>query len=164
MNHHKEVLRAKNKERKQINRAGKGQELATALLGRPTVMLDNHGKVVNHSKTNQQQKGGHKMNLPTPTVGTGSNSYLKATDIPNGNHKTKLTVLGNIRESNSNFGEGIEVDVKLGSKTFTFTVKFASGNYTRLLQRFGKDSSQWKGTIAVVRGEYLGKEYVKVLD
>ena len=103
------------------------------------------------------------MNLPQPTVGTGGNDFLKVSDLPtNGN--SNLTILGNVRKSNSKFGEGIELDVKLGNKTFTWTVKYASGNYTRLFSRFGKNISKWKGVINVTRGEYAGKEYVKVVD
>ena len=104
------------------------------------------------------------MKLPEPRQGGGTNPYLKVSDIPNGSKATKVSVLGNVRESNSKFGEGIELDAIVGGRTFTWTVRFASGNYLRLVQRFGKDSDQWKGTVTVARGTHLGKEYVKILD
>jgi hypothetical protein len=103
------------------------------------------------------------IELPQPTAGIGGNTFLKVSDLPRKGN-AKLTILGNARESTSQFGEGIELDVKLGNKTFTWTVQYSSVNYTRLYKRFAEDVNKWKGTVNVTRGEYAGKEYIKVVD
>ena len=77
---------------------------------------------------------------------------------------TKITLLGATRESTSQFGKGIEVACKIGSLQFTWTIKYDSGNYSRLFNRFGSDAEKWKGLVNVERKEYLGHEYVAVVD
>ena|SRR5258708_16821288 len=87
--------------------------------------------------------------------------FLKAKDIPK-KRTTPITLLGVMRKSNSRFGEGIEVACKIGSKNYTLTVKYDSGNYSRLFDRFGR--KKWNGTVKVERKEYMGHEYVAVVD
>lgn len=72
-----------------------------------------------------------------------------------------LTIIGNPRKSSSQFGDGVIVDVKVGNAEFSWTVKFSSGNYSRLVKRFGKPD-KWKGKVNVEVREYLGNEYVAV--
>lgn len=101
--------------------------------------------------------------LPDAQNSGGGGSYLKAADIA-ARGTTALAVIGNVRESTGQYGAGIDVDVKIGKKQFTFTVKFASGNYPRLLARFGNNPAKWKGKVKVCRAQHLGKDYVQVVD
>jgi hypothetical protein len=87
--------------------------------------------------------------------------FLKVTDIAT-KGITQITLLGDMRKSTSRFGEGIEVACTVGGKRYTWTIKFDSGNYSRLYERFG--TKNWKGVAKVERKEYMGHEYVAVVD
>ena len=105
------------------------------------------------------------MTLPPPTANTAKQvpPYLKAKDIgPEG--ISKIILLGAARKSNSRFGEGIDVACKLGHNEYTWTIKFDSANYRILFERFGSELENWKGTVRVERKEYLGNEYVAVVE
>ena len=102
--------------------------------------------------------------LPPPT-GNSENEfppYLKPKDI-NQEGLTKINLLGTARQSNSKFGEGIDVACKIGNKEYTWTIKFDSANYRILFERFGSDVENWKGIVKVERKEYKGKQYVAVV-
>src|ERR1700745_2057264 len=100
--------------------------------------------------------------LPPPSrKSTELAPFLKVTDLPK-NGTTQITLLGDMRKSMSRFGEGIEIARTVGGKGYTWTIKFASGNYSRLYERFG--TKNWKGVVNVERKEYMGREYVAVLD
>jgi hypothetical protein len=101
--------------------------------------------------------------LPDAQQSGGGGSYLKAADIA-ARGTTAITITGNVRESTGQYGAGIDVDVKIGKKQYTFTLKFASGNYPRLLARFGNNPAKWKGKVKVCRAQHLGKDYVQVVD
>lgn len=75
--------------------------------------------------------------------------------------KASMTIIGNPRKSTSQFGEGVIVDVKIGNAEYSWTVKFASGNYSRLVERLGKPD-KWRGKVNIEVKEYMGKEYVAV--
>jgi hypothetical protein len=101
--------------------------------------------------------------LPDAQQSSGGGSYLKAADIA-ARGTTAITVTGNVRESTGQYGAGIDIDAQIGKKKYTFTVKFASGNYPRLLARFGSNPAKWKGKVKVCRAQHLGKDYVQVVD
>jgi len=106
--------------------------------------------------------GKSTVTLPPPTnKSTELTPFLKATDITT-KGITEITLLGDMRKSTSRFGEGIEVACTAGGKSYTWTIKFDSGNYSRLYERFGTKS--WKGVVKVERKEYMGREYVAVVD
>lgn len=105
------------------------------------------------------------MNLPDPKSGQSGDfaPFLKAKDLKKGTNR--LTLTGDVRESNGQFGDGIDVGVKLGAKLYSWTVKFESGNYRRIIERFGKNIKNWKSkTVEVTTDTYLGNKYVKMLD
>ena len=77
--------------------------------------------------------------------------------------KGTINLLGTMRASNSHFGEGIVLDVKANGSKFSWTVKYSSGNYSRLHEKFGNSEEQWKGPVKVEIKEYLGKEYIAVV-
>jgi len=77
---------------------------------------------------------------------------------------TKIALLGDARQSNSRFGEGVDLVCKIGGKEYTWTIKFDSANYRILFERFGSELEKWKGIVKVERKEYLGNEYVAVAD
>src|SRR6516225_5583145 len=98
------------------------------------------------------------VTLPPPTSKSAELApFLKATDIAK-EDITQVTLLGDMRKSKSRFGEGIEVACTVGGKRYTWTIKFHSGNYSRLYERFG--TKNWKGVVNVERKEYMGREYV----
>jgi hypothetical protein len=100
--------------------------------------------------------------LPPPTrKSTELVPFLKVTDIP-ANGTTQITLLGDMRKSKSRFGEGIEVACTVGGKRYTWTIRFDTGNYSRLYEHFG--TKNWKGIVKVKREEYMGREYVAVVD
>jgi hypothetical protein len=102
--------------------------------------------------------------LPPPTANMAKQlpPYLKAKDI-SAEGTTKITLLGAARKSNSRFGEGVDVDSKIGSKRYTWTIKFDSANYRILFERFGSELANWKGIVKVERKEYMENEYVAVM-
>jgi len=105
------------------------------------------------------------ITLPPPTASSKDQlpPFLKAKDIAE-NGLTKITLLGAAQESNSQFGNGIDVACKSGNKAYTWTIKYESGNYSRLFNRFGSDVENWKGVVKVERKEYMGNQYVAVVD
>lgn len=77
--------------------------------------------------------------------------------------KGTVILLGTMRASNSEFGEGIVLDVKVNGSMFSWTVKYSSPNYSKLHKRFGASEKNWKGSVKVEVKEYLGKEYIAVV-
>jgi hypothetical protein len=77
--------------------------------------------------------------------------------------KGTVNLLGTMRASNSQFGEGIILDVEVSGSMYSLNVKYSSGNYSRLHKRFGDSEEKWKGPVKVEVKEYLGKEYVAVV-
>lgn len=111
-----------------------------------------------------KNSGGKQLSrLPDAQGGKGDfNPFLKADNIA-ARGMTTLTFLGNVRESSSQFSD-IIAEVQNGKKKYDFGIKFSSGNYPRLLARFGNNPAKWRGKVKVVRAEYLGKQYVQVVD
>ncbi len=84
--------------------------------------------------------------LPPPTRKSAElTPFLKVTDISE--NGTQITLLGGMRKSKSRFGEGIELACTVGVKSYTWTIKFDSGKYSRLYERFG--TKRWKGVLKV---------------
>jgi hypothetical protein len=121
-------------------------------------------KSITEVKTMARPQKNAKTSLPNPESSNGGDlaPFLKAEDLPNSKHVT-LQILGDARPSSSRFGDGIILDVKLGSKEYAFFAKYRSKNYSTLFDKFGNDPTEWKGTVEVERGNYLGKDYVKVV-
>jgi hypothetical protein len=107
-------------------------------------------------------KNGSTLILPHPSSTRDQlTPFLKAKDLRK-KGTTPIALLGVLRKSNSRFGDGIEVACKVGNKNYTLTVKYDSGNYSRLFDRFGR--KKWNGIVNVERKEYMGHEYVAVVD
>jgi hypothetical protein len=77
--------------------------------------------------------------------------------------KGTVNLLGTMRPSNSQFGEGIVLDVKAKGSMFSWTVKYKSGNYSRLHKRFGDSDKKWKGPVKVEVKELKGHKYIAVV-
>ena len=77
--------------------------------------------------------------------------------------KGTVNLLGTMRASNSQFGEGIILDVKANGSMYSWTVKYSSGNYSRLHKRFGDSEKKWKGPVKVEVKDYMGKKYVAIV-
>jgi hypothetical protein len=94
--------------------------------------------------------------------GTDYNPWLTP-EVFGKSGKGTVNLLGTMRAGNSQFGEGIILDVKANGSMYSWTVKYTSGNYSRLHKRFGDLEKKWKGPINVQVKEYMGKEYVAVV-
>jgi hypothetical protein len=103
--------------------------------------------------------------LPPPTANLSKQlaPYLKVSVI-NAKGTTKVNLLGTGRKSNSQFGEGVDVDCKIGNKEYTWTIRRNCANYRILFERFGSDLANWKGIVKVERKEFAGNEYVAVVE
>ena len=77
--------------------------------------------------------------------------------------KGTVILLGTMRASNSQFGEGIVLDVKVNGSMFSWTVKYSSPNYSRLHKSFGDSEEKWKGPVKVEVKECRGKKYIAVV-
>ena len=102
--------------------------------------------------------------LRKPKNGKGSTDYNPwlTPEVFGKSGKGTVNLLGTMRASNSQFGEGIILDVKANGSIFSWTVKYSSGNYSRLHKRFGDSEKKWKGPVKVEVKEYMGKAYVAV--
>jgi hypothetical protein len=78
--------------------------------------------------------------------------------------KGTVTLLGTMRASSSQFGEGIVLDVKANGSMRSWTVKYTTPNYSRLHEKFGDSESNWKGPVKVEVKEHLGKKYIAVVE
>jgi hypothetical protein len=99
-----------------------------------------------------------------PEESNGSTEYAPwlTPEVFGKSGKGTVNLLGTMRNSNSQFGEGIVLDVKANGSKFSWTVKYASGNYSRLHKKFGATEKNWKGPLKVEVKEYMGKEYIAV--
>ena len=77
--------------------------------------------------------------------------------------KGTVILLGTIRASNSQFGDGIILDVKVNGSMYSWTVKYSSSNYSRLHKRFGDAEKKWKGPVKVEVKDYMGKKYTAIV-
>jgi hypothetical protein len=100
-----------------------------------------------------------------PEKSNGSNDYNPwlTPEVFGKSAKGTANLLGTMRASNSEFGEGIVLDVKVNSSTYSWTVKYSSPNYSRLHKRFGDSETKWKGPVKVEVKEHRGKEYIAVV-
>jgi hypothetical protein len=74
-----------------------------------------------------------------------------------------VNLLGTMRASNSEFGEGIVLDVKVNGSVYSWTVKYFTPNYSKLHERFGASEKNWRGAVKVEVKEHKGKEYIAVV-
>jgi hypothetical protein len=77
--------------------------------------------------------------------------------------KGTVNLLGTMRPGTSQFGESIILDVKVNGSAYSWTVKYSSGNYSRLHKKFGDSEKEWKGPVRVEVKEYMGKKYIAVV-
>jgi len=100
-----------------------------------------------------------------PDNGNGSTDYNPwlTPEMFGKSGKGTINLLGTMRASNSQFGEGIILDVKANGSMYSWTVKYSSGNYSRLHKRFGDSEKKWKGPVKVEVKEYLANKYIAVV-
>jgi hypothetical protein len=77
--------------------------------------------------------------------------------------KGTVNLVGTMRASTSEFGEGIVLDARVSGSMFSWTVKYFSPNYSKLYDRFGDSEKNWKGVVKVEVKEHKGKEYIAVV-
>jgi hypothetical protein len=77
--------------------------------------------------------------------------------------KGTVNLLGTMRASNSEFGEGIVLDVRGNGSMYSWTVKYDTPNYSKLYERFGVSEKNWKGAVKVEVKEHKGKEDIAVV-
>jgi hypothetical protein len=100
-----------------------------------------------------------------PENGSGSSDYNPwlTPEVFGKSGKGTVNLSGTMRPGNSQFGEGIILDVKVNGSMFSWTVKYSSGNYSRLHKRFGDSENNWKGAVKIEVKEYSGNKYVAVV-
>ena len=100
-----------------------------------------------------------------PDNGNGSTDYNPwlTPEMFGKSGKGTINLLGTMRASNSQFGEGIVLDVEVNGSRYSWTVKYSSQNYSLLHQRFGDSEKKWKGPVKVEVKECQGKEYNAVV-
>ena len=77
--------------------------------------------------------------------------------------KGTVTLLGTMRASNSEFGEGIVLDGKVNGSPHSWTVRYDTPNYLKLYERFGVSEKNWKGAVKVEVKEHKGREYIAIV-
>lgn len=77
--------------------------------------------------------------------------------------KGTVNVSGTVRASNSEFGDGIVLDVKVNGSMYSWTVRYDTPNYSKLHEKFGDSEKKWKGVVKVEVKEHKGKEYIAVV-
>ena len=77
--------------------------------------------------------------------------------------KGTVNLLGTMRASNSQFGDGIILDVTANGSPFSWIVKYSSKNYSSLHKKFGDSEEKWKGPVKVEVKQYLGNNYIAVV-
>lgn len=109
---------------------------------------------------------GRMTKAPIPQGGGGASfaPFLKAAIIGRKVGASGVVVLnGEVRESTAQFSD-IIIACSVSGKKYDWGMKFDSGNYRRLFERFGSNFAKWKGKVKVAVDEYAGKQYVKVTD
>src|SRR5271156_2725045 len=77
--------------------------------------------------------------------------------------KGTVNLLGTMRASNSEFGEGIVLDVKGNGTVYSWTVRYDTPNHSKLHERFGDSEKKWKGAVKVEVKKHKGKEYIAIV-
>ena len=77
--------------------------------------------------------------------------------------KGTVALLGTMRPSNSEYGEGIVLDAKVGGSLYSWTVRYDTPNYSKLHERFGDSEKNWKGAVKVEVKEHKGNEYIAIV-
>jgi hypothetical protein len=77
--------------------------------------------------------------------------------------KSAVTLLGKMRSSNSEYGEGIVLVVKIGGSLYAWTVRYDTPNYSKLHDKFGDSEKNWKGAVKVEVKEHKGNEYIAII-
>jgi hypothetical protein len=95
--------------------------------------------------------------LPSPEGGS-FNPFLKPEAL--GKKQTGTLAILGVRDAPPDSFSEIIVECRIGKKLFDWGMKFSSGNYRRLHERFGSNPRKWKGSIEVGVKEYAGKKYV----
>ena len=105
----------------------------------------------------------HLIRKPEKSSGGTDYSPWLTPEVFGKSDKGTVILLGTMRAGNSQFGEGIILDVKVNGSTYSWTVKYASPNYSKLHKRFGDSEKKWKGPVNVEVKEHMGKKYVAVV-
>jgi hypothetical protein len=77
--------------------------------------------------------------------------------------KGTVNLLGTMRPSNSEFGEGVVLDVKVSGSLYSWTVRYDTPNYSKLHERFGDSEKSWKGAVKVEVKQHKGNEYIAIV-
>lgn len=91
------------------------------------------------------------------------NPFLKAANIGGLGATAKLTLTGNVRVTDSSFGEQIVAEVKLGRVTYDWGIKLNTPNHRELEDTYGLNTAKWKNKIVAVEvKENMGREYIAI--
>ena len=96
---------------------------------------------------------------------TDFNPFLKAANIGRGSigERATLVLTGNVRVTDSDFGEQIVAEVKHGRSMFDWGVKMNTPNHRYLEENFGVETKRWKGKkVPVIVKENMGRLYIAI--
>jgi hypothetical protein len=115
----------------------------------------------------EQREGVNTVKLPEPEIKENNrrpflNVASVATKDLKAGGKVKFTG-GEPREIASQFGTQFVFPIVYNGKGYDFAISTSSGNYVRLLRKFGTDPTKWKGTVAFTIKEHLGNKYVALI-
>lgn len=91
------------------------------------------------------------------------NPFLKSSHIGGLGAHAKLTLTGNVRVSDGNFGEQIIAEVRIGRVTYDWAIKMNSPNHRELEDTLGLNTARWKHKIVAVEvKEHMGRDYIAI--
>ncbi len=111
--------------------------------------------------TEKKQKKNSSSTLP-PAEGGDFGDFLKVEHL-NGQTKATLVFLGDVTlDPKPKFGEQVLAKVKLGKDELTWGIRTKSGNYRKLLKKFGRNPENWKGKVVIEVAEFNGNEFISI--
>ena len=110
----------------------------------------------------KQSSHGSGSRLPTPEAGGDFDPFLNAGVIGKVGAKATITICGLPEVRETEFSD-LQIPVKFKNKKYSWGMKFSSGNYSRMFQRFGDNVKKWKGAVKVEVKHFKKNDYVAVV-
>ena len=118
------------------------------------------------SRPEPARKQKNAARIPGSARSTQSNDYnpfLKAHDIGKLGATAKLTLTGEVRVTNGEYGEQIIAEVRLGRINYDWPIKLNSPNHRELEDTLGLNAAKWRNKVVAVEvKEHMGRDYIAV--
>ena len=114
-----------------------------------------------HKSKSARQAG--RIPGATNTQSNDYNPFLNAAVIGGFGAKAKLTLTGNARMTDGQFGEQIVAEVRFGRATYDWGIKLNTPNHRWLEDNLGLNTARWKNKIVPVEiKENMGRDYIAI--